>query len=68
MKLRSLFDVSKGNGLEPVTIVLSAPFVAITVALWIISIPVFMIACIIGRRAAFNVLYDTAVKLGIRES
>jgi len=66
--LKSILDVSKGNGLKPVTIVLSAPFVAITISLWLLSILFFWIACIIGRKAAFDTLYGTAVRLGIRDN
>ena len=66
--LKSLFDVSKGNNLKPVTIVLSAPFVAVTLSLWLLAIPFFWVACFIGRKAAFDVLYDTAVRLGMRDN
>lgn len=66
--LKNVFNVGKGNGLLPVTIVLSAPFVAISIVLLCLAWIAICISCIIGRRAAFDVLYEIMVKMGFKDA
>lgn len=65
--LKNIFNVSKGNKLAPLTIVLSAPLVAISMILLGLAWVTICLSCLIGRKPAFDVLYTVMVLMGFKD-